>query len=69
MTGAEIPYATAVTIDLFSEEPKIVHIEAAIHVERDSQKGIIIGKGGLKLKEIGSAARSDIEELREQRYC
>lgn len=61
LTGDEVPYATAVTIESFSEEPKIVRIEAAIHVERDSQKGIIIGKGGLKLKEIGSAARADLE--------
>ena len=61
LTGDEIPYATAVTIDVFSEEPKLVRIEAAIHVERDSQKGIIIGKGGAKLKEIGSAARADLE--------
>lgn len=61
LTGDEIPYSTAVTIDVFTEEPKMVVIEAAIHVERDSQKGIIIGKGGLKLKEIGSAARADLE--------
>jgi len=61
LTGDEIPYATAVTIEVFSEEAKLVRIEAAIHVERDSQKGIIIGKGGLKLKEIGSAARADLE--------
>lgn len=63
LTGDEIPYATAVTIESFSEEPKIVRIEAAIHVERESQKGIIIGKGGLKLKEIGSASRADLEEF------
>ncbi len=63
LTGAEVPYATAVTIESFSEESKIVRIDAAIHVERDSQKGIIIGKGGLKLKEIGSAARADLEEF------
>lgn len=63
LTGLEIPYATAVTVDSFSEKPKLVTIHASIHVERDSQKGIIIGKGGRKLKEIGEKARQDIERL------
>lgn len=63
LTGDEIPYSTAVTIDTYTEEPKIVRIEATIHVERDSQKGIVIGKGGAKLKEIGSSARADLEDF------
>lgn len=62
-TGREVPYGTAVTIDLFSEETDIIHIHAIIHVERDSQKGIIIGKGGSMLKMIGTEARQDLENL------
>ncbi len=66
-TGDEIPYSTAVTIETFSEETNndkpIIKISAVIHVERDSQKGIIIGKNGLKLKEIGIEARKDIEKM------
>ncbi len=62
-TGQEIPYSTAVTVDSFSEQGKLVKIHASIHVERDSQKGIIIGKGGLKLKQIGEEARKEIERM------
>ncbi len=63
-TGQEIPYATAITIDSF-KEPKegLVKISAVIHVERDSQKGIIIGKKGSKLKKIGEEARKEIERM------
>ncbi len=65
LTGQEIPYATAVTIDSFSEDRKrsLVKIYASIHVERTSQKGIVIGKKGIKLKEIGEAARIEIERM------
>lgn len=65
LTGEEIPYATAVTVDVFKEtrQGKMVRISATIHVERDSQKGMIIGRGGKKLKQIGQAAREDIEKL------
>lgn len=61
----EVPYAVAVTIDQFKEESRAkgTTIEATIHVERDSQKAIIIGKGGQMLKEIGIQARRDIEKL------
>lgn len=64
-TGQEIPYSTAVTIESFKEdsEKKLVTIHATIVIERDSQKGIVIGKGGNKLKSIGTAARHDIEKL------
>lgn len=64
-TGQEIPYSTAVTIESFKEDPekKMVTIHATIVLERDSQKGIVIGKGGKKLKSIGMAARIDIEKL------
>ncbi len=65
LTGQEIPYATAVTVERFSEkkEGRLIHIEAVIHLERDSQKGILIGKGGSKLKQIGEAARKEIERM------
>ncbi len=59
----EIPYSTAVTIEEFKEHPEknLVVILGTIHVERDSQKKIVIGKGGQKLKKIGEAARKEIE--------
>ncbi len=65
LTGQEIPYSTAVTIDRFSEEKngELIRIDATIHLEHDSQKGIIIGKKGSKLKKIGEDARKDIERL------
>lgn len=61
----EVPYAVAVTVEQFAERPEQsrIDIEATIHVERDSQKGIIIGKKGQMLKEIGKQARGDIEAL------
>ncbi len=62
-TGREVPYGTAVTIEDYSEDGHIIRIHAAIHVERDSQKGIIIGKNGAMLKTIGTQARMDIENL------
>ena len=62
-TGMEVPYGTAVTIEDFSEDADIIRIHAAIHVERKSQKGIIIGKNGGMLKTIGIQARRDIENL------
>lgn len=65
LTGEEIPYSVAVTVDDFKEEKggRLIRIHASIHVERDSQKGIVIGKGGRKLKEIGQAARKEIERM------
>ncbi len=65
LTGHEIPYSTAVTLDSFSEEKKgnLVKIHATIHVERASQKGIIIGKDGSKLKMIGMESRKEIERM------
>ena len=59
-TREELPHATAISIDKFDEGSPI-HIYASILVERDSQKAIVIGKGGLLLKEVGIAARQDIE--------
>jgi GTP-binding protein Era len=65
LTGEEIPYSIAVTVEDFKEEKegRLIRIHATIHVERDSQKGIVIGKGGQKLKEIGQAARREIERM------
>ena len=69
LTGEEIPYATAVTVDSFTEEKngKLVKIDASIHIERASQKGIIIGKEGSKLKRIGTESRKKIENMLETR--
>lgn len=67
LTGQEIPHAVAVTIDRFHEQAARVAIDATLHVERDSQKGILIGQGGRKLKQIGVQARRDIEELLDTR--
>ncbi|GKS12460.1 GTPase Era [Paenibacillus chitinolyticus] len=64
MTREEIPHSIAVAIeDMKVEKNGVVHISAVIYVERDSQKGIIIGKQGSLLKEIGKQARHDIEAL------
>lgn len=57
----EVPYSTEVIVEKFEEKEKAIHIMAIIYVERDSQKGIIIGKGGAKIKKVGIAARKDIE--------
>jgi GTP-binding protein Era len=63
-TGEEIPYVTAVVTEVFDEtDPKLVQIFCAIYVERDSQKKIIIGKGGSRLKDVGTRARMDMEHL------
>jgi len=59
----EIPYATTVTIESFNEEPDIVSIRASIIVEHDSQKGMVIGKGGKKIRAIGIQARADLERM------
>ena len=57
----EVPYATEVIVEKFAEKDNSIHIMAVIYVERESQKGIIIGKGGAKLKCVGIEARKDIE--------
>ncbi len=63
----ELPYAVTVSIDAFEPSPKIIRISATIWVERDSQKQIVIGKRGDAIKQIGSGARIDMEELFEQK--
>ncbi|MBM4288615.1 MAG: GTPase Era [Deltaproteobacteria bacterium] len=64
-TSQEIPYAAAVQIEEFdeSERPRLVKIRAVIFVERDSQKGIVIGKKGERLKTIGQEAREELEKM------
>lgn len=62
-TGDELPYTSAVLIDKFEEEGRLKRIFATILVERDSQKGIVIGKEGSKLKQINTDARMDMEKL------
>ena len=57
----EIPYSVEVVVEQFKEEEKLIRINAVIYVERDSQKGIIIGRGGKSLKKVGSEARKDLE--------
>ncbi len=59
--GDEIPYCCAISIDKFDEAAKPIRIEATIYVERDSQKGMVIGAAGAKIKEIGTFARKSIE--------
>ena len=59
----EIPYAVEIETESFKEEEDIIRIRSVIMVERDTQKGILIGKGGQMLKRIGTAARKDLEAL------
>jgi GTP-binding protein Era len=63
LTREEVPHSVAISIDQVEETPNITRVLATIHVERDSQKGILIGKGGTMLKAIGSAAREQIQKL------
>ena len=65
--GAELPYATHVVIDTFEERESVTHIDATIWVEKPGQKAIVIGSGGKRIKQIGSAARLDIEKMLERR--
>ncbi len=59
----EVPYSTEVIVEKFDESDNAIHIMAVIYVERDSQKGIIIGRGGAMLKRVGVEARKDIEQF------
>jgi GTP-binding protein Era len=64
-THEEVPYGVAVTIEEFIESPHedVIEMQATIHVERESQKAIIIGKGGARIKEIGMAARHELQRF------
>ena len=59
----EIPYCVEIAIEEYKEEPAIDRISAVIYVSRESQKGIIIGHRGSKLKKVGSEARADLEQF------
>ena len=61
--GEELPYATTVEIERFAEDGNLLRIGAVIWVEREGQKAIVIGKGGIRLKEIGAKARLQMERL------
>lgn len=67
LTYQEVPYSTAVTIDKFKESEKKIEIYANINLEQSSQKGIVIGKKGAMLKEIGTQARKDIAKFLEKK--
>lgn len=62
-TREEVPHSVAVTIENVQQQGKVTRVNAAIYVERASQKAILIGKGGQRLKEMGTAARQEIETL------
>ena len=66
MLSAELPYAVSVEIETFEETPKLYRIGAVIWVEKSSQKGIVIGKGGERLKDMGRRARVSMETLFER---
>jgi GTP-binding protein Era len=61
LTRDEVPYTTGVVVESFKEDGGLVRIEATVLVERDTQKAIVIGRGGAMLKSIGTEARKDIE--------
>ena len=65
----EVPYSVEVEVEEFKEDPKRINIMAVIYVERDSQKGIIIGKQGEALKKVGTEARLDIEAFFGKKFC
>lgn len=62
-TRQEVPHAVAVRVEAFEESEKLIRIRAGISVEREGQKGILIGRGGERLKAIGTAAREELEEI------
>ncbi|MCL2649436.1 MAG: GTPase Era [Candidatus Azobacteroides sp.] len=63
----EIPYSTEVVVELFKESDKVIHVKVLIIVERESQKGIIIGDKGLAIKKVGSMARKELERFFEKK--
>lgn len=65
--GDEIPYRLTVLIDKFVEKGEIIHINATLYIEKNSQKGIVIGEKGKRLKAIGTAARKDLERVLEKK--
>ncbi len=67
-THGELPYATAVAIDRFEEKPRLNVVTATILVERDSQKRIVVGAGGSKIRDIGAASRRELERFFKKRF-
>lgn len=72
--GKELPYCCEVVIDEFKEpkphdKQQLIKIQATICVERDSQKGMVVGKGGAKIKDIGIEARQRLEEFLQEKVC
>ena len=65
--GQEVPYATAVEVEGWRDTARVTHIDAIIWVERDSQKAIVVGKGGRMIKSVGTAARLALEEMLERK--
>lgn len=65
--GQEVPYSTAVRIEEYREVEEPVYIRAVVYVERDSQRGIIIGQGGARIRELGTRSRAKIEEFTGER--
>ena len=63
LTRQEVPHAVAVLVDTFEESEKLLRIRATIYVEREGQKGIMIGRGGSKMKEIGTESRKELETI------
>jgi GTP-binding protein Era len=63
LTREEVPHSVAVIVDSFEETPGLLRIRATIYVERDGQKGILIGRNGQMLKEAGTLARKELESL------
>jgi len=62
-TRNELPYTTGVVVDYLDESERLLHVDAVIYVERKSQKGIVIGKGGRMIKAVGQDAREELERL------
>lgn len=63
LTGQEVPHALSLEIEEFKQKDNVLHISAIIWVERDGQKAIIVGKNGAKLKEVGTQARLELEQI------
>jgi GTP-binding protein Era len=63
LLGEEVPYATTVAIERFAQEGELRRIHATVYVDRDNQRGILLGAGGAQMKAIASAARADMERM------
>jgi len=66
-TDQEVPYSVAVAVDRFEEREGLIVVSATIHVERESQKGILVGQGGSRIRDIGRGARLELEKILDRR--